>query len=227
MPPGSMETFTQTIQPVLMNHCTTAGCHGPQSDTGYRLLRTPGGRPAGRRMTQRNLHATLQWIDRNKPEASPLLTVPIRPHGTAKTAVFMKNQTDQYKRVIDWVFRLAQAPSPSPPAQAQQRNPWPSQTVPAAAPAAAVPADPAAPSDPTDTQAKGPETDSASPFDGQDIGPLDDGERRLSDPGRGRFEPPHRSGPKHGEPRPGFVPADPFDPEIFNRRFFPEKQGQS
>ena len=27
MPPGTVEQFTQTIQPLLMNHCAASGCH--------------------------------------------------------------------------------------------------------------------------------------------------------------------------------------------------------
>ena len=37
LPPGTVETFTQSVQPVLMNHCATGGCHGPQSSTSLRL----------------------------------------------------------------------------------------------------------------------------------------------------------------------------------------------
>ena len=44
LPHGAVETFTQSVQPVLMNHCATGGCHGPQSDTGLRLFRVPTGK---------------------------------------------------------------------------------------------------------------------------------------------------------------------------------------
>ncbi len=108
MPPGSVETFTQTVQPLLVNHCTSAGCHGHGSETKFRLLRAPVGRSPRRRLTQRNLHATLQWIDRDDPKASPLLTAPVNPHGTAKVPVFTNSQVSQYQRLVDWVFLVAE-----------------------------------------------------------------------------------------------------------------------
>ena len=81
MPPGAVETFTQVVQPLLMNHCTSSGCHGPQSQTRFRLMRTPVNQPAGRRLTQRNLQAVLEYVDYNAPSSSRLLTVISGPHG--------------------------------------------------------------------------------------------------------------------------------------------------
>jgi len=81
LPSGTVEAFTSEVQPLLMNHCTNYGCHGPSSDHPFSLLRVPRNRPGGRRITQQNLHAVLQWVDGDTPEASKLLTVPIEPHG--------------------------------------------------------------------------------------------------------------------------------------------------
>ncbi len=39
LPPGCAETFTGAIQPMLMNHCATAGCHGPHSTGALKLTR--------------------------------------------------------------------------------------------------------------------------------------------------------------------------------------------
>ena len=35
MPPGAVETFAQVVQPLLMNHCTSSGCHGSQAETHF------------------------------------------------------------------------------------------------------------------------------------------------------------------------------------------------
>ena len=212
MPPGTVETFTQSIQPLLVNHCTGAGCHGPQSTTDFRLLKTPSSRPAARRLTQRNLYATLQLVDRAKPEASPLLTAPIQPHGTAKAAIFSQNQAEQYRRIAGWVFRFAQGPKTSLPARVDPPNQHGSSASPAIAASVGAPT-PASRVLQAAALEPGP-----CPFDGPETGPVDDDQRRLSDPERDRYEAPHRSQPKRGDPSPGFEPADPFDPEIFNRR---------
>jgi hypothetical protein len=111
LPRGAIETFTQSVQPVLMNHCAVGGCHGPQSETGLRLFRIPTGRPASRRVTQRNLYSALSFVDRENPAASRLLTVPSGPHGTAKIAIFNEHQAAQYRRLVDWTSQLAGQPA--------------------------------------------------------------------------------------------------------------------
>jgi hypothetical protein len=107
LPRGAIESFTQSVQPVLMNHCATAGCHGPQSETGLRLFRIPTGKSASRRITQRNLYSALSFVDRDNPTASRLLTVPSGPHGTSKIAIFNEHQAAQYRRLVEWTSQLA------------------------------------------------------------------------------------------------------------------------
>ena len=109
MPPGTMETFTQTIQPLLVRHCAAAGCHGPDSETGFRLQLPVGGVPT-QRLTQRNLLGTLALVNRDAPRSSPLLTVPIQPHGPAKAPVFSDQQAKQYQQVFNWVYQLSTRP---------------------------------------------------------------------------------------------------------------------
>ncbi len=171
MPRGTVAAFAQTIQPLLMNNCTAAGCHGPRSESDYRLLRVPPDRPPSRRTTQRNLHATLQWIDHENPTASRLLTAPVRPHGTAETPVFTTQQMAQYRRLVDWVCLVANRLRQEVPATVARPEKPPVQSTPAEPPAVVL-----------------------SP------------------------NPKVQRGAKIKQ----FVPADPFDPEIFNRRFFSE-----
>jgi len=182
MPPGAVETFTQTIQPLLMNHCGTAGCHGPQSPSQFRLLRIPPGRPASRRLTQRNLQAVLPWVNRDDPAASPLLTTSIQPHGAATKAVFSEAQVGQYRRMVDWVYLLAKRPAAEVPKTVASKEEPPVRAMPAESPGRDSP------------PPKTPNT---------------------SDP-HSAFSIQHSAFSK----LPGFVPVDPFDPEIFNRRYF-------
>ena len=173
MPSGSVETFTQTVQPLLVNHCTSAGCHGPGTETKFRLLRAPAGRSPRRRLTQRNLHATLQWIDRGDPKASPLLTAPVNPHGTAKVPVFTNSQVAQYQRLVDWVFQVAEKKKAEVPETVSANH----QPLVRAMPA------------------------ETSGFD-------------FPPP---QQQPPQQPQPQRNDATPGH--ADPFDPEIFNRRY--------
>ncbi len=113
LPAGCVETFTSAIQPMLMNHCSTAGCHGPQSAGSLKLLRTSGSRIPSRRATQRNLYAVLQLVDRERPSESRLLTLPTRPHGNVKSAIFTSRETNQYRLLVAWVYQLSGLPQPS------------------------------------------------------------------------------------------------------------------
>lgn len=200
MPPGSVETFTQIVQPVLVNNCSMGGCHGPGTESRFRLLRTPSGRPASRRLTQRNLHSTLDWIDRDVPAASRLLTAPLHPHGSAQAAVFADQQVEQYQQLVDWVSQVARSEEPAAGAghEAKQGSPGqdvrPLPTIPAAYTASVQSA-------------------------GDDVphGGLD-----STDPDRPATI--SRLTVKPGAKMPRFTPVDPFDPAMFNRRFFPERR---
>jgi len=217
LPPGAVEEFTQTIQPILVNRCSAAGCHGPGSDQAFRLLRIPSSRPASRRLTQRNLHGTLAWVDRDKPRESKLLTVPVQPHGSAE-AMFTDHQRDQYQRIVDWVHQVAgqggsvagvaaKPPEERPP---HVRLPWQAT--------AAAHTEPVAPSgdQPSNVVPAVPTAGVRASQATGVIGFRPGGIPRTTDPMVQR-----------GASLPDAAPVDPFDAEVFNRRFFPQKRASS
>lgn len=91
----------------------TSGCHGLQAENRLQLMRAPLGQPTNRRVTQRNLHAVLQWVNWENPGESRLLTTARAPHGTVQAAIFTDRQVIQYRRLTDWVYRVAQKPVPT------------------------------------------------------------------------------------------------------------------
>jgi hypothetical protein len=107
MPPGTVEAFTATIQPLIMNSCATSGCHGPGSKSSYVILRIPSDRTNTRRLTQRNLESTVQMLDYQNPLQSRLLTAASRPHGTARSAIF-DPQTVKYRQLYSWIALVTQ-----------------------------------------------------------------------------------------------------------------------
>jgi hypothetical protein len=123
MPRGSVESFTQSVQPILLNQCATAGCHGPQSETGLRLSRVAGGTSSSRRSTQRNLYSVLKYIDLTNPSESRLLTAARLPHGTVQHAIFTEREASQYQRIADWTDQLAGQPTERVPASVTRRKP--------------------------------------------------------------------------------------------------------
>ena len=190
LPPGTVEVFTAEVQPLLMNNCTSSGCHGPNSDHAFRLLRVPRSRPGGRRITQQNLYSVLQWIDREAPEKSKLLRVPIEPHGGMDRPVFSQRELGQLQQLSEWVNRLRAPPDREEvPATVQWPNHQPATPRP-------IPA-PIAPGDAPSTPEQGPMPTSPA------VEAFDESPRI-----------------QYGAPTPGFVPVDPFDPDIFNRQYF-------
>ena len=200
MPAGTVETFSNTIQPLLSNTCGAAGCHGPQSEAKMRLLRTQLGKTTSRRFTQRNLHAVLEMIDRADPRASPLLTVPISPHGTAKAAIFTNKEVAQYRQLVQWVMRVAQGPLPAQPASVERPDDHLLQRLPARPGRNAAAIYQSAPC----RLGRGVPALGARPGDGPPIG------------GQGKREEIRPKRPAIDDSS-----GDPFDPEVFNRRFFP------
>jgi len=222
LPSDSVETFTRSIQPLLVNSCGSAACHGPGSESAFELRRIPLGRPASRLTTQQNLHEAIEWIDRLKPGSSPLLNQPAGPHGPAKSPIFSKAQAAQYGRLAAWVDSLAEGrPEPLDPMPASDGGmiangatavpgllAQPSEvgrlTPPDAAPdiapdAAASPVEPASFEEPAPSSEPG------------ELPPVEVDELPL--PGN----------VQRGAPIEGFTPEDPFDPEQFNRRYSPGK----
>jgi hypothetical protein len=192
LPKGTVERFGAIVQPILLNRCAANQCHGPNSKSEFRLLRPPPGQTASRRFTQRNLYATLKYLDRTSPEASPLVILPQQRHGSSLAPVFDKHSAGQLAELVAWA-RATVAPSTA----ADMSRPATIGQQPATLSQPAV-AQPAA-SDPEATASEG----------NQVTGPR---EMRFA---AGTAE----NLPKTSQPPPTI--RDRYDPEIFNQRYHP------
>lgn len=204
LPTPTVESYTAAVQPLLLNQCAAAGCHGGRSESDYQLLRAPANRLPSQRITQRNLAATLEWINTDRPEASPLLTVPLTPHGTSQAAIFTEKQLDQYRRLVVWVYSVAasrQAAVQNAPVERSLLGLGPPSSV---VQAAAAPQGKNVAASYTEPPWEGGQTARAS-----EVAQVSATELGIGKPQ-----------PKRGANISTFVPKDPFDPEIFNRRFF-------
>ena len=210
MPTGTMEDFVRYIQPLLVNRCGAVRCHGSAGENAFLLLRPPSSSRSGRRITQLNLQATLTQIDREDPTRSPLLTTALRPHGTLDISPFAGRRAGQYERLANWVHRVARDPDTVTPASLEQPVDQAVEPV-----VSAVYTEPV-----TESWADRP------------VGGVSDIRRH----GRGlgseippSFDQPdanidapftaNRPQAKRGGLPQSLAPIDPFDPEIFNRRF--------
>jgi hypothetical protein len=100
--------FARRIQPLLVNNCTAAGCHGRDSETGFRLSKVTPGKDASRHAAERNLAEILEQIDVKKPRSSPLLTAPRGNHGRRGRPIFAGPRgEEQLAELARWVTAVA------------------------------------------------------------------------------------------------------------------------
>src|SRR4030095_5245611 len=92
VPSGVVELFTRKVQPVLVNNCSTSGCHQSGGKQSVQFDRALLRGEANRRSTMHNLEAALALVDRAHPDQSPLLTVPRKKHGGTAGAIFGPRQ---------------------------------------------------------------------------------------------------------------------------------------
>src|SRR5262245_3476211 len=131
MPLGTVETFTTSIQPLLLRSCATAGCHGAGSSSTFTLMRPPMGSPMPRRMTQRNLSNILALIDRQQPLESKLLSAAKDPHGPNQISGAAGLDAAKYQELVAWVWQTCNGKTKTPPTLAPaEKAPQPTDQSP-------------------------------------------------------------------------------------------------
>ncbi|MDO4858550.1 MAG: hypothetical protein Q4A17_11465 [Thermoguttaceae bacterium] len=105
IPEESIEVFRKKVQPILQKNCMMADCHGPNTETPYRLLRIHP--KMGRGEILQNLYASVQQINLAQPEQSPLLRKPVTPHGNDGRTVFVNQDYATYQILIAWTYLVA------------------------------------------------------------------------------------------------------------------------
>lgn len=213
----SLHEFTVRVQPLMMNYCATAGCHGPRATSTFQLERVYLNERTDPRIARANLHAVLKQVDRANPSKSALLNVPITAHGGAKKPIFTAHNSEHYRQLAGWVGRLAPqrqaAPLPTSTDVVSAANTL-QQRMPLSPPSAAA----SNPTPTANTIADGMQLQSAVTLDAANSAdvPLQ----------AGPVATPPAAPPATGAPRPpsGAPGVDPFDPEVFNRRHEAEKK---
>lgn len=115
LPDAVVERFTRKVQPLLVNNCTTAGCHqrppvgARRDDRHFQLDRAILHGMGNRRSTLHNLEATLALVDRSTPQHSPLLTIPRQRHGEAKQPLLGSHEAENFDQLVEWVALVTNA----------------------------------------------------------------------------------------------------------------------
>ena len=113
MPPGTVESFVQVVQPILLNHCPGAVGYALPGQKRLQLMRPPLGESPSRRITQRNLYAVLECIDWDNPGESPLLKASVGSAPRQRSGSFPGRYSTQYQKLAQWVYQVAQKPMPA------------------------------------------------------------------------------------------------------------------
>jgi hypothetical protein len=114
--------FVTRVQPILVNRCGNAACHGTVSRSAFRLKAVRSGQTAHRAHTAANLESVWKQISLDDPAASPLLVAPSHPgHGGTRKPLFIGAAGEaQLRSLTSWVQEVArssatnEASEPSP-----------------------------------------------------------------------------------------------------------------
>jgi hypothetical protein len=117
LPKGTPETFAEVVQPLLLSRCGTSNCHGLAASAPLRLLRPPSNKSQASRITQRNLHAALQFIDHDQPQQSPLLRAAGSPHAGNPLPLLNESQHAHLTQLAEWIADVTQSQSKQQPVQ--------------------------------------------------------------------------------------------------------------
>ncbi len=191
--------FTSRIQPLLLNKCGNASCHGTAAENDFRLISARAGGNGSRKNSERNLAETMRYIDLQDVDGSQLLGVFRKGHGGKGTILVGSAGAEQLKQLKAWAQTVAQEK------QSVTRNREDSPFV------------------ARNNKSKNSKKAVAHSIDVNDLqlelasGELSDDEslplvRKETRPRELKSE------PTDAEAMPALKPYDPFDPELFNRR---------
>ncbi|MCH9726991.1 MAG: hypothetical protein K0U86_18970 [Planctomycetes bacterium] len=96
--------FVRKIQPVLLNKCGNASCHGKAAKSEFRLIQVHRRYGNQRNSVEKNLAEVLRWIDLDDPARSQLLVKPEKEHPQRGMIVFTGYAAQKQQQLIQkWV----------------------------------------------------------------------------------------------------------------------------
>ncbi|HEY7311367.1 MAG TPA: hypothetical protein VH643_18545 [Gemmataceae bacterium] len=194
----SLSLFVTRVQPILMNTC--ARCHATGRGGKFHLTQVFGDGIGNRRTLERNLAAVLAQVNLTQPEASVLLAKAVSDHAHAGQAPLRGRQAAPYRTLERWVKLTV------------ENNPHLRDALPSTAAASTPPVTKLGEPGASATGELPPVADApGSPLRAPPVPPPN-----LPEPVP--VSKPVAASP----PPPPAAPADPYDPEVFNRQAHPE-----
>lgn len=94
--------FSSRVQPVMMNRCALAQCHGHAADNKFALRKVPGIKQQPRAITQHNLALVATYLDSDTPADTKLLKKATTIHGDSKSKLLVL--TEKQRAVVEnWI----------------------------------------------------------------------------------------------------------------------------
>lgn len=113
LPREAAAEFVSKVQPLLVNRCATAGCHGPGSGNSFKLQRAKLGKAPPKIYSERNLAAVRERLDLERPLSSPLL---VKLRGESKSLGARQSHgglsQEQQQMLRAWVESISKKPEP-------------------------------------------------------------------------------------------------------------------
>lgn len=114
--PQTNAEFVRRIQPLLINKCGNASCHGSAGRSEFRLQNVRAGRRQQRLETDSNLAAVIDQIDLQRARQSPLLLRPVEPGSQTHQKLFSgPGGAAQLEKLREWVLQAAADLNPQQP----------------------------------------------------------------------------------------------------------------
>ena len=111
LPKSLARTFTQTVQPIVVNRCGNARCHGARQNS-FAVVSIRGGSTS--RIAEQNLAAILNQIDMTNPSQSPLLNATRAVHGNSRQLIFPGQSGGRQATALrQWIVDVTREISPS------------------------------------------------------------------------------------------------------------------
>lgn len=107
MHPEIAAHFSRRIQPILLNRCSQAACHGAQSDNGLRLIEPY--RAAYQRVSSQNLASVLGQISMDPGQIAPLIRYATEAHGIQTQPAIAVTETQLLQELAQWI-QFVQSP---------------------------------------------------------------------------------------------------------------------
>lgn len=105
LPPETARAFVATVQPILVNGCGNAKCHGTSSNSAFTIQNVRSNNPGFKTLTQRNLETVRSRISTDDPAHSDIFTLPQQPgHGGSRRPIISPTQL---RKLQTWAIEVA------------------------------------------------------------------------------------------------------------------------